>query len=46
MHFLKEKNVNLNFDAISLYTICGLCHVLARSAEADRNQQKHVRNGL
>ena len=37
--------VDLNFDEISLLT-CGLCHILARSAEADWNEQKHMRNGL
>ena len=40
------KNVmDVNFDDISLQT-CGLCHILARSAEGDCNQQKHMRNGL
>ena len=36
-----KKNMALNFDDISLLT-CGLCNILARLAEADCNQQKHM----
>ena len=41
-----SKNVmDLNFDDISLLT-CGLCHILARSAEVNCKKQKCMRNGL
>ena len=43
--FSKTNVTNLNFDDISLLT-CGLCHILARSAEVDCKKQKHMRNGL
>ena len=34
--FSKKNVIDLNFDDISL-KICSLCHILARSAEVDRN---------
>ena len=44
--FSKKNVMDLNFDGISLLN-CGLCHILARSAEVDCNQQKDfVRNTL